>query len=166
MTKLAERLSQWLANGACLFLILLMLVTFVDVVGRSFDTPLKFAVEVIQLGMGLVVFFGLAITTLRRGHIAVDLLTGIVPRARFFLTRLASLAAVIFISLMAWRLWDRASNFMSDGLVTDILGLPVYPTVFIMALAAGFAALIAVLQLFSRSTAEDAQTPPLDREIS
>lgn len=167
MTKLTERVSHWLANAACLCLIVLMLVTFVDVVGRFFDTPLKFAVEIIQLGMGLLIFFGLAITTLRRGHIAVDLLTSVLPlRARQILSRLAALSAVVSISLMAWRLWDRAASFMSDGLETDILGLPVYPTVFIMSLAAGFAALVAILQLLSPSTGRNDKPPALDGGVS
>lgn len=167
MKKLTESTSQWLANAACLCLIVLMLVTFVDVVGRFFDVPLKFAVEIIQLGMGLLVFFGLAITTLRGGHIAVDLLAGLLPPlARKVLTRVAALSAVLFIALMAWRLWDRALNFMSDGLVTDVLGLPVYPTVLIMALAAGFATLIAIIHLFAPPAQEESKLPSVGGEIS
>lgn len=126
-----------------------MLITFFDVMGRYFfNAPLTYSVELIELGMGLTVFFGLAMTTLNRGHITVDLISGAMPtRVQYFLVALSSATGVIFIGLMAWRLWDRAIKFMSDGLATQVLFLPVHPVVFVMAVAAGFTTLIAVYRL-------------------
>ncbi|MFD0916075.1 TRAP transporter small permease [Pseudahrensia aquimaris] len=150
MERITKTISNWLAAAACVVLVVLMLITFFDVVGRYFfDAPLTFAVELIGLNMGLLVFFGLAITTLNRGHIAVDLVSAASPPAiRRFLARIAAIAGSVFIALMAWRLWDRAGNFMSDGLVTDILAFPIYPIVMIMSATAGFTVVIAVYQIF------------------
>jgi TRAP-type C4-dicarboxylate transport system permease small subunit len=70
-----KRISNVLAGFACVVLVGVMMITFVDVVGRYFfNAPITFAVELIQLGVGLLVLFGLALTTLERGHIAVDIL--------------------------------------------------------------------------------------------
>ena len=70
-------------------------------------------VEIIQLGMGLMICFGLAVTTLNRGHIAVDLIAGIAPNLlRIWLTGFAALVTVIFIGLMTWRLWGPSDEFL------------------------------------------------------
>lgn len=139
-----------MAGFACLVLLGIMGVTFVDVVGRYFfNAPITFAVELIQLGMGLLVLFGLAITTLERGHIAVDIADGIVSStiARLF-AGVAALCGLAFIGLIAWRLWDRAFKFMDDGLATDVLFLPVWPVVILMAFAASAATIVALVQVF------------------
>ena len=149
MNRILTRVSNGLAVCACLALVAVMPITFVDVIGRYFfNAPVTFAVELIQLGVGLVVLLGLAVTTLERGHIAVDLLDRVVPPVvQAFLTRFAALCGTVFIALIGWRLWDRAMNFRADGLATDILFLPVWPVVALMALAAWVAAIVALTQI-------------------
>ena len=154
MDNLLKQISTVLAGFACIVLLGVMAVTFVDVVGRYFfNSPITFAVELIQLGMGLLVLFGLAITTLQRGHIAVDIIENLVPEsvAKLF-AAIAALSGLAFIGLIAWRLWDRAFKFMGDGLATDVLFLPVWPVVLLMAFAASVAALVALVQLIKPST--------------
>ncbi|MCP4071706.1 MAG: TRAP transporter small permease [Hyphomicrobiales bacterium] len=153
MKLLIDRISNWMAGAASVFLLGLMLITFADVVGRYFfDAPLVFTVEIVELGMGLMIFFGLALTTLQRGHIAVDLITGITPKnLHVLLVSFATLVTVIFMGLVTWRLWDRAENFWSDGLATQILFLPVAPVVFLMAIAGGVTTVFAVYLLFHPS---------------
>lgn len=153
MHAILKSISNVLAGFACLALLAVMSVTFVDVVGRYFfNAPITFAVELIQLGIGLLVLFGLAITTLQRGHIAVDIVESLVPEtiAKFFAT-IAALCGLLFIGLVAWRLWDRAFKFRDDGLATDVLFLPVWPVVMLMAFAASVAALVALVQMLKPS---------------
>ena len=149
MDTLLNKISKVLAGFACLVLLGVMAITFIDVVGRYFfNAPMTFAVELIQLGVGLLVLFGLAITTLQRGHIAVDVIDGLVPSTvSKLLSVLAALCGVGFIGLIAWRLWDRALKFMDDGLATDVLFLPVWPVVLLMAGAATVAAVVALVQV-------------------
>jgi len=151
---LIKRVSNWMAGAASVCLLGLMLITFADVVGRYFfNAPLVFTVEIVELGMGLMLFFGLAMTTLNRGHISVDLITAFLQLyARVWLASFSALIAVIFLGLITWRLWDRAMNFMSDGLATQILFLPVAPVVFVMAIAAGITTVFAVYLLLHPSS--------------
>tara|TARA_R110000751_G_scaffold107645_11_gene204137 strand:+ start:13948 stop:14484 length:537 start_codon:yes stop_codon:yes gene_type:complete len=146
-------LSRWLAGFACLSLLFVMIVTFIDVIGRYFfNSPLTFGVELIQLAMGLIVLFGMAITTLERRHIAVDLLENLLPTGgKKLLACVAAVFCFIFIGLIAWRLWDRGINFLNDGLATDVLFLPVWPIVLLMAFAAAVAALVAFKHIFKPS---------------
>ncbi len=165
MDVFIKRLSNALAGFACVILVLVMLTTFADVVGRYFfNAPVTFAVELIQLGMGLLVLFGLAITTLERGHIEVDLVETLVPDIiRRLFAMIAALCGVIFIGLIAWRLWDRGMNFLGDGLATDVLFLPVWPVALLMAFAAGVAALVAIAQIFMPGLNE--KTPEFDPDM-
>ena len=166
MHVLLKQISGWLAGFACLVLLLVMSITFVDVIGRYFfNSPVTFAVELIQLGMGLLVLFGLAVTTLERGHIAVDVIESMVPK--FFRKILASIAAICgacFISIISWRLWDRGMKFLDDGLATDILFLPVWPWVLLMAIAAAVAAVVAVFQVFTPKFGGDDNPKIVDME--
>ena len=148
-----------MAAIACVCLVFLMVVSFLDVAGRYlFDAPLTFAVELIELSMGLLVSLGLAITTLNRGHIAVDLLSNAVGSSgKQLLARLSALVGAIVFGLMAWRLWDRASNFKDDGLATQVLFMPVYPVVMVMSVASFVAALVAFWLVFARSAAQSAE---------
>ena len=154
MQTLIKRISDWMAGAAAICLLGLMLITFADVVGRYFfDAPLVYTVEMVELGMGLMIFFGLALTTLNRGHIAVDLIAGMVPAGvRVWLAGFSALVAIIFFGLITWRLWDRAMNFWSDGLATQILFLPVAPVVIVMAISAGFTTLFALFLLLHPSS--------------
>lgn len=156
MQSLLKRTANGMAAAASICLLFLMLITFFDVMGRYFfNAPLTYAVELVELGMGLLVMFGLAITTLNRGHIAVDLLANMVSTpVKLVLMRFAAILGFVFIGLMAWRLWDRATNFMSDGLATQVLFLPVFPVVFVMAVSAGIATLIVLLQVFQPQSPE------------
>ncbi len=149
MHSILKAVSNLFAGLACLALLGIMAITFVDVVGRYFfNAPITFAVELIQLGMGLLVLFGLATTTLQRGHIAVDIIENLVPEsiAKLF-AAIAALCGLTFIGLLAWRLWDRSFKFMDDGLATDVLFLPVWPVVVLMSVAASLAAIVAFLQV-------------------
>lgn len=154
MQSLLNRLSHLMAAIACVCLVFLMVVTFLDVTGRYlFDAPLTFAVELIELSMGLLVSLGLAITTLNRGHIAVDLLSNAVGfTGKQLLARLAALVGAVVFGLMAWRLWDRAANFKDDGLATQVLFLPVYPVVMVMSVASFVAMLVAFWLVFAPSS--------------
>lgn len=163
MTPL-RTLSRWLASLACLALIFVTVLQFLDVVGRYFfNSPLTFAVELVQLGMGVLVLCGLAITTMERGHIAVDLIDTLVSgRIRKVLAAIAAICGFVFISLMAWRLTNRGMNFFSDGLVTDILSVPVWPVVLLMAAATACAALVAFVGIFSSRPADPAPIEPVE----
>ncbi|WP_299032195.1 TRAP transporter small permease [uncultured Sulfitobacter sp.] len=165
MEALLKNISNALAGFACVILVLVMLTTFADVLGRYFfNAPVTFAVEMIQLGMGLLVLLGLAITTLERGHIAVDIADTLAPpRVRRMFALFASLCGAAFISLIAWRLWDRAMNFRRDGLATDVLFVQIWPVVALMAIAAAMAAAVAIAQLFIPALTK--KTPEFDVDM-
>ena len=68
-------LSRTTANFSGLLIIIMMLTIVVDVFGRyAFNRPLIGGVEFNRTLLVIIVFFGLAFTQLKKGHIRVDLL--------------------------------------------------------------------------------------------
>ncbi|MFK5977916.1 MAG: TRAP transporter small permease [Rhizobiaceae bacterium] len=151
MYKIFEKISNWAAAVASAFLLFVMAMTFVDVVGRYvFNSPLIFGVELTEQAMGLIILLGLALTTFRRGHISVDLVPPLLPLPmQSLLKRFSAFTGVFFLGLIAWNFWRKVLVQNSDGLVTQILAIPVYPITAIMAVGATFSALLCLYFVFA-----------------
>src|SRR6266513_2449210 len=99
-------ITLWLARIASAALALIAAVTFFDVVGRYFfRAPFAFSVELTQLAMAIVVYFGVGLVTHEDAHISADVVTlRLPPRGRALLAVVTNLLAAAFLVLMVWRL--------------------------------------------------------------
>ena len=142
---LTARATLWLVRVGAVVLGVLTALTFVNVVGRKlFNSPIAGTVEMTELCMGLIVFFGIAYTTHKRAHVSVDILTSHLPgRVRYALDLFGEFASTLFAAAICWRLWVKAGETLSDNLLTQIWELPVYPVAYLM--AAGSTLMLAVL---------------------
>ncbi|GHD64106.1 hypothetical protein GCM10017083_55440 [Thalassobaculum fulvum] len=134
---------------ASVLLFAMMLVTFVDVVGRYlFASPLPGAFELTEVLLGLIVFAGLPIVTWRSEHVTVDLLTVRLPApTRRLLVRVAALATALVLAMLAWRLSTTASDLLGYGDATVFLGIPLGPVAGAMAALAAVAGAAAVVRV-------------------
>ncbi len=150
------RLGHWpslvLAVVACAALFGLMLLTFVDVLGRNLDIigmtplPIPAAYELVSLTMPFIIFCALPWVNLTGGHVTIDLLDGFVPRfarrAQHMIVHLVSAGAIAF---MAWRLYMRSVDHLEYGEVTVELYLPMWPFSTAMAVLAAIAAVVMLI---------------------
>ncbi len=123
--KIADRLiglSVFLGTAG---LLIVVLVTLTDIVGRYFNAPLRGAQDISQMAMVIIVFGGMAICDRVGGHIAVDLFEKSFPawlnRASDVLSAL--LGAAIFLGI-AWTVWESAALSRMLNLATNIIYLP------------------------------------------
>ena len=146
-TRGLTSVSQLLAWLGCLILFAMMVLTFVDVIGRYvFLAPIPAAYEIISLMMPAVIFCALPITVLREGHVTVDLLDSFVPRAVARFQGLAvNLVSATALGLVTWRLWIKATEDRQYDSVTDELLLLIWPFGVGMALLCGLASLAALI---------------------
>lgn len=142
---LTARATLWLVRAGAAVLAGLTLLTFLNVAGRKlFNSPIVGTVEMTELCMGLIVFFGIAYTTHKRAHVSVDILTSHLPgRAREALALFSQLASTLFAAAICWRLWIKAGQTLDDNLLTQIWEVPVYPVAYLM--AAGSTLMVVVL---------------------
>lgn len=141
-------LSKW-AGAISGFLIVAMAVTIlVDVGGRQFfNRPLPGGVELNRTFLVAVVFFGLALTQLRDGHIRVDiLLMRLTSRWRQALDRLALVLGVATFALIAYMTVPSALRAYRIGeYEIGIVNFPMWPARFLLTIGLG----LFVLQLFA-----------------
>jgi len=113
----------WASGAIAAFV---MTVTFVGVVMRYvFRDPLMGGFEMIEIGMGLMVFTALPLMVRRRGNIAVTVLSDRFPpglaRAT---TTLSNLVGAALTGFIAWRVWLQGERLLTYGEVTMELRVP------------------------------------------
>jgi TRAP-type transport system small permease protein len=135
---------EGLGTFAAIVLGAVMMVSVVDVVGRYvFNRPLPGSSEITEVLMAILIYAGLPLVSLRRAHIAVDLLDPVTPPA---LARvrdaIVGLVSVFVLAIVAWRLWAYADQIRSSKDVTEYLKLPLAPFAYAMSVLAGVAAVV------------------------
>lgn len=132
--------------GAALVLAL-MLLTVADVLGRNvFSKPIAAATELTEFGLVLLCFLTFPLAALHNRHIVADLLDDV---RNLWIRRLqASLAPALtafFFAILAWRMWLLGNRAGSYGDVSPILGMPLQPVMFVVAIMAGTAGLATIV---------------------
>lgn len=124
-----------------------MTMTFVDVIGRNFmGRSLIGTVETVSLMMGVLVFSGLAVTELNRGHIVVETFQSLFPKPLKRISRIVnSLLAVGVSGLLLNQLFTKTMDVLAEQEFTMILKLPYWPAAILMLI--GFAAFFVLLVL-------------------
>lgn len=129
--------SRRIAEAGGIVILAMMLVAVLDVLLRYvFNAPLSSSYELIQLGMVLVVYCGLAWCGLTGGHIAVNFVGVLLDRPRLrWLNALVHCVGAILFAVIAWRSAGEAVKYFASGETTNMLKAPIYP--FMAAVAAG-----------------------------
>ncbi|NYT66707.1 TRAP transporter small permease [Alcaligenaceae bacterium] len=114
----------------------LALLTLADVLGRYiFNISVMGAVELTEILMVGVIFCGIVLTTMKREHVAVDLLP--MPFGKTG-TRMAYIATHIVAAgvsaLLAVVSWSQAESAREYGDQTTMLGLSLAPVVYFMSI--------------------------------
>jgi TRAP-type C4-dicarboxylate transport system permease small subunit len=147
-----RRAEALLGVAASAILLFMMLLTFVDVVGRYvFNRPLAGAFEVTELSLVILIFAGLPLVSYADEHVTMDFIDRVLPpRARRWLERAVQAGCGLFLGLLAWLVWLKADRIRAYGDATDVLRILYGPFVYFMAVMIGLAALIHLYRLVER----------------
>ena len=130
-----------------MILFAMMLLTSVDVVARYvFNSPVRGAYELTEIGLALLVFLALPIATATGSHIVVDLMPE--PKsavARHAIGLFVQIVICLSFTLIAWKIWIHASRLISYGQVTNSLEIPIGVVAFTAAICAAFSAVAAFI---------------------
>jgi TRAP-type C4-dicarboxylate transport system permease small subunit len=124
----------WMGAAA---LIILVLTTFVNVLGRYLlRKPLTGAVEISQLFLVVTVFFGVAYTEVRKQHVTFDEVVAFFPRGlRAITIGTMYFLVAVYALVMSWQETLLAISYMLPAIrVTDVLKIPIAPAMFIIAI--------------------------------
>jgi TRAP-type C4-dicarboxylate transport system permease small subunit len=145
-----RRFDAALGVAASAILFLLMIVTFVDVIGRYlFNHPLRGAFEGTELMLLVLIFAGLPLVSHADEHVTMDFIdhmTG--PAARKVIAALAQLVCAATMLWLAWLIWLKAGKIAAYGDTTDVLKITLAPFVYFMALMIALSGLIHSWRIF------------------
>lgn len=160
---LGPLLDKTLGIAAGLILFCLVLITCVDVVGRYFlSRPLTGAFELTEVLLAALVFLALPLTTERKEHIEVDMVTMLVPaKANAYLSAFAGLFSAALLATFSWRLASHAMEAAHSGAMTNALSIPYAPFGFLASLSCLVSAFIAFLRgIFPSDMAQIEKSDP------
>ncbi|MBN2062131.1 MAG: TRAP transporter small permease [Deltaproteobacteria bacterium] len=137
--------ARWANYIGAAVLTAIMALTGIDVIGRYFlNKPLSGSFEITELLMAVMISLGLAYCTLEQGNVRVDILTQKLSRRGQAIANLgADIVFLVLSILITWQTVYRVQSFIDKNLTTNVLYIPIFPFVIVVAL--GFAILCLVL---------------------
>ena len=119
-------------------MIFIMLLTCADVVMRLFGSPIPGTYELVGYFGSVIISFGVARTSIERGHIAVTLLVErLPPRVQIIIEGVGNSAAAVLFGFLAWQSQVYARDLLEIGDISLTLGIPTWPFVFGLATGSG-----------------------------
>ncbi len=139
-----------IAEGALFFMIF---VPSFDVFLRIlFGKSILGGEELVSLVQVIVVFFALAYTAAKKGHIGVDLLYDRLPkRVQPVVSRVISFICMMLCFLTAWQAFRHGREVWDSNLTTVVLKIPVFPFEFLTAIGFFLTALVFLIDLLNSS---------------
>ena len=127
--NVADRLINSIEWLAAIFVGIVALNIFVAVVLRKFfSTSIPDAYDFGRMLLGILIFWGIAATSYRGGHITVDLLwTSAGPKLKRFIDVFATLVLLFVVTVQTVMLFDKVSGTYRDNVLSYDLNLPIWP---------------------------------------
>ena len=149
-----ERLIRLLGLAGGGALVFMVLLTAVDVVLRKlWNAPIFGALDIHRMTLVTVVFLAIPYCGWVRGHVAVDLLGGVLGRKGQRITdTLVNLLGALVMAVIAWRAVLAAITAAERGARTDLMQIAHWPFYCVIALGAGLYAAIQIIHAVQAAT--------------
>ena len=124
--KALERINTWAAVLGMTFVLPLMLITTLDVIGRSvLDRPLPGTYELSEFMLAIIILLGAGYTQHEKGHVALGLFASrFGPRVQKTVRMVTLILSLSIITIMVWQGYLLG---LGDKEVTDQLRIPTGP---------------------------------------
>lgn len=126
MMALVAAAARLLTRVAAVFLLAMVAINVVDVGLRSgFNAPIFGTYEIVEFLLAAVAFLAIAEVFLRDQHITIELIDQVVPlHVVAWLRAFGTLAALVFVALLAWHMVRPALDYVEFNEITMDLQLP------------------------------------------
>ena len=150
VTAWERRFDAALGFSASVILFVLMIVTFVDVIGRYlFNHPLRGAFEGTELMLLVLIFAGLPLVSHADEHVTMDFIDNMLPAGgRKIAMALSQFVCAATMLGLAWLIWLKAGKIGAYADTTDVLKIPLAPFVYFMAAMIALSGLIHAWKIF------------------
>ena len=133
MTKRSENVMDKMINTiewlAAMFVGIVALNIFIAVVLRKFfNTSIPDSYDFGRMLLGILIFWGIAATSYRGGHITVDLVwTAAGPRMKRWIDVFATLVLLFVVAVQTAMLFDKVRGTYVDNVLTYDMNIPTWP---------------------------------------
>jgi TRAP-type C4-dicarboxylate transport system permease small subunit len=117
---------EWIAAGfvgivaANIFIAVILRNTLNYAIPDSFDIG--------RMLLGILIFWGIAATSYRGGHITVDLIwANVSPKYQRWIDVFATLVLLFVVSVQTWTLFDKVRGTYNDNVLTFEMHMPNWP---------------------------------------
>jgi len=161
--RFARRFEAALGLVVGALLLAMMLLTFVDVMGRYlFNHSVPGGFEITEILMAMLIFAGLPLVSRREEHVSVDLADHLMPpRLRRAVRATVEAAAGILLLGLAYLMWHKARKVAAYGDTTTVLQIHYAPFVYAIVFFLVVAGLVHLLNLFAPASPEGARKDEL-----
>ena len=117
---------EWIAAG---FVGIVALNIFVGVLLRNtLNTAIPDSFDIGRLLLGILIFWGIAATSYRGGHITVDLIwANVGPKYQRMIDVFATLVLLFVVTVQTWTLFDKVRGTYNDNVLTFETHMPTWP---------------------------------------
>ena len=159
--RVARLLDHTLGYLLAALVFIMMLLTFVDVVGRQgFDAPVPAGFEITEILMGFTVYLGLPLVCARREHITIGLLD------HLFKGKVRRVQGIVLNTLfgvltLVWtrELWVHAGKLAAQSEILMFLKIPIAPFVYGMCALTLLSAVIFFILAWSKPSERPVVAP-------
>jgi len=125
----------------------MMFLVVLNVVLRIVYRPILGTYEIVGFLGALVISLGLAQTTIKRGHVAVDLFVVLFrSKVQNAIEAFSATLGVFLFAMISWRSAMYASGLARTGQLSQTLKIPYYPLVYGLSLACALTCLVLALE--------------------
>jgi TRAP-type C4-dicarboxylate transport system permease small subunit len=108
----------------------------------NYNIPDSF--DIGRMLLGILIFWGIAATSYRGGHITVDLIwANVGPKYQRMIDVFATLVLLFVVAVQTWTLFDKVRGTYNDNVLTFDLRMPTWPF-FALAWVGDFAAVLLI----------------------
>ena len=123
-----DRIIDTIEAIAALFVGLVAADIFISVVLRRFGLQIPDSYDFGRMLLGILIFWGIAATSYRGGHITVDLVwANVGPKYQRWIDVFATLVLLFVVSVQTWTLFDKVRGTYYDNVLTFEMHMPTWP---------------------------------------
>jgi TRAP-type transport system small permease protein len=149
--KVVLPVSRILGDVSMIPVVFMTLLIVVDVLSRRFlNAPIKGSKDMTELAFSISVFLPLAWCAVKGGHVDLDVLVMRFPRKlRLNIEVAVLLLTTLMLGVLSWQLAAYGVRLQNMNQETAVLGIPVFPFLYLAAVGSIFLTLVYLTNLLS-----------------
>lgn len=146
--KYATSVCIWLSYVSFAGFVLLILLTFCDVVGtKVFKWPFPYVIDGTSFLCLVIIAFALAFTQAQKKNVEIEFFTERLPKnAQFIISTIISFISLALVATVSWQMFDFARNTQISGILSQTEKIPVSPFIYATAVCFSMLSVMILLQ--------------------